>query len=851
MVQNHYIYFLYLAQNMEEGVVIEDERGKVLQINPSFCKYFSLSPDTPEEISYPQLVEKIKPFLSNPRQFANLRDTLISKRKEVKGQEVILNDGRILLQDYIPVFEDNVFKGNIWIYHHLTHRQKAQKHSKEVNSTLPPTGKAGAIRLEEIIDIRTLQSLIDDFHKLTGIGMAIIDLKGNILAKTGFQKICWDFHRAHPKSRKHCIESDRELARYIEPGQYKLYKCKNNMWDVATPVYAGDSHVANLFSGQFFFEDEEINLDTFKKQAQKYGFNQKEYLQALKEVPRWSREKLEAVIRFFNNLGDIISQLSHSNIRLARLLSEREKVLTERKKVEENLRKNEKRLSQAHSFANAGSWEYDLNTDSLYWSKECEALFGLDEGEFKGTSKDFLRMVYPADRSYVKRMNQPVIRQSEDKPLEYEFRIIRKDGNIRWVRESAGVIRDKNGKPVRKVGLIMDITRHKRMETERKELEAQLRQVQKMEAVGRLAGGVAHDFNNMLGVIMGNVEMALNKIESKEPLFQNLKEIQKAAQQSARLTGQLLAFARKQTVKPQALDLNKTLSEMLAMLGRIIGENIDLKWLPASEVTPVKIDPGQVHQILANLCVNARDAIKGKGQLTIRTENIFIDTFYSSPQSHIKPGKYVLLSISDNGCGMKRETLHKIFDPFFTTKEAEKGTGLGLPTVYGIIRQNNGFIDVDSTPGKGTTFKIYLPRHQGEVESKKQYQPTVEKGGSETILIVEDDPQILSVAKMILEDHGYKVLSAEKPREALSLCDSYDRDIHLLITDLIMPQMNGKELQQAIQKMKPRIKVLYMSGYTSNVITHNNILDTEAQFIQKPFTIKDFCNKVRSILDKK
>ena len=388
--------------------------------------------------------------------------------------------------------------------------------------------------------------------------------------------------------------------------------------------------------------------------------------------------------------------------------------------------------------------------------------------------------------------------------------------------------------------------------TEARQLEQQLRQAQKMEAVGRLAGGVAHDFNNMLGVILGHAELALDQLDSEHFLFGNLQEIRTAAERSVELTRQLLAFARKQTAAPEVLDLDQTVLGMLKMLRRLIGEDIDLAWAPGAGMWPVKVDPSQVDQILANLCVNARDAIAGVGTITIETHQATLDEDYCGYHPGFRPGEYVLLEVTDNGSGMDREALDRLFEPFFTTKELGKGTGLGLATVYGIVRQNNGFINVYSEPGHGTTFKIYLPRHTAETGKMRQEgpAPSVERG-DETILLVEDDRAMLDMTRLMLESVGYRVLAASTPREAVRLAKGHAAEIDLLMTDVVMPEMNGRDLANLLTSLYPGMRRLFTSGYTANVIAHHGVLDEDVHFIQKPFSTQSLAAKVREALDGK
>ena len=394
-----------------------------------------------------------------------------------------------------------------------------------------------------------------------------------------------------------------------------------------------------------------------------------------------------------------------------------------------------------------------------------------------------------------------------------------------------------------------EIAEHKQTDEEKGKLQDQLLQSQKMDSVGRLAGGVAHDFNNMLGVIIGHVDLAIDKIDTGQPLLADLTEIRKAAARSADLTRQLLAFTRKQTVVPKVLDLNEAVTNMLKMLQRMIGEDIHLNWLPGLDLWPIKMDPSQIDQILANLCVNARDAIAGVGKVTIETENISFDEDYCADHAGFVPGAYVLLTVSDDGCGMDKETLDKIFEPFFTTKRVGKGTGLGLPTVYGIVKQNDGFIHVYSEPDKGTTFRIYLLRHMGKAEQVRREGPQEPAmRGQETVLVVEDEPALLKLSKLMLENQGYRVLAASTPGEAIRLAGEYTGEIHLLMTDVVMPEMNGRDLAKTLLSLNPYLKCLFASGYTANVIAHHGVLDEVCHFIQKPFSRKDLAAKVREAL---
>ncbi|MEI6034845.1 MAG: response regulator [Verrucomicrobiae bacterium] len=420
----------------------------------------------------------------------------------------------------------------------------------------------------------------------------------------------------------------------------------------------------------------------------------------------------------------------------------------------------------------------------------------------------------------------------------------KKDGTHFTESTTISPVIGASGKIVNYVAVKRDITSELRM-------KAQFDQSQKMESVGRLAGGVAHDFNNMLGVILGHTELAMEQVSPDSPVFSDLQEIRKAADHSADLTQQLLAFSRQQTIMPKVVNLSETISGMLKMLGRLIGEDIKIAFLPAKELWPVKLDPTQLDQVLINLCVNARDAIFDVGTITIETSNNTFDEDYCAGRAGFLAGEYVGLSVSDSGCGMDNETKSHVFEPFFTTKDQGKGTGLGLATVYGIVRQNSGFIHIASEPGEGTRMSIYLPRNLcGDGPEQSNEAGGSHSRGHETILVVEDEPAILSMTKALLQRQGYFVLAANSPAEALLMAHEHHSKIHMLMTDVIMPEMNGRELAKSLQARFPHLQLLFMSGYTASVIAHHGVLDPGVCFIQKPFSMRDLAATVRNALDR-
>jgi two-component system, cell cycle sensor histidine kinase and response regulator CckA len=519
--------------------------------------------------------------------------------------------------------------------------------------------------------------------------------------------------------------------------------------------------------------------------------------------------------------------------------------ITERREAEEALRRSEERsralIERSHDAISL------LGADGtiLFDSAAITRVLGYSPTERVGR-KGF-EFVHPEDRT---RMQQSfaVFVQQPGSSMEYQAQVLHRDGTARWIQ---GVRRNLLHEPAIQAVVVnyRDYTEHKTAEREKEKLRAQLTHAQKMESVGRLAGGVAHDFNNMLQAILGNVALALQDVAADSPLRENLEEIQKSAQRSAELTRQLLAFARKQTIQPRVLDLNDTVAGMLKMLRRLMGEDVDLAWMPGPGLWPVKVDPSQVDQILANLCVNARDAIAGIGKVMIQSANATLDEAYARTHPECIAGDYVMLGVSDTGQGIDEAARAHLFEPFFTTKEVGKGTGLGLATVFGIVKQNRGLIDVYSERGMGTTFKIYLPRAGAVLVAAEQKAVQASLHGSETVLLVEDEEQILNLGRRILEQLGYKVLTAASPKAALDLAAEHAGSLDLLITDVVMPGMNGKELKERLHSSHADLKCLFMSGYTADVIAHHGVLDDSVQFLQKPFTIGTLAEMVRKVLE--
>ncbi|WP_163335623.1 PAS domain S-box protein [Desulfopila sp. IMCC35008] len=513
--------------------------------------------------------------------------------------------------------------------------------------------------------------------------------------------------------------------------------------------------------------------------------------------------------------------------------------ISERKRVEQELRESEERFRALHDASFGGIAIHDQGT-ILDCNQGLADMTGYSLDELIGFNG--FELIAP---EYLDTVIEN-IRNSNTQPYVAEG--VRKDGT-RYPLSIRGSVIPYRGQDAR-VTEFRDITEQRRAENEKKQLEEQLYQAQKMETIGQLAGGVAHDFNNMLGVIIGHSEMALGKLETDAPVVSDLKQIRKAADRSADITRQLLAFARKQAVSPKVLDLNRTIEGMLQMLRRLIGEHIELQWLPGEELWPVNMDTSQLDQILVNLCVNSRDAIEGMGTLSVKTSNCILEAGRYVGEPVLTTGEYVCIEVTDDGCGMDNSTLEHVFEPFFTTKGVGKGTGLGLATVYGAVKQNDGIVNVASEAEKGTTFEIYLPRHLGDdFQIAGGGNAGISLHGTETILLVEDEIAILEMTRKMLEQLGYEVIPAHSPFEALTVSNRENLQIDMVITDVIMPELNGRDLVRRLIEKSSLLKVLYMSGYTADIISRQGTLEEGMHFIQKPFSLGELGEKVRQVLD--
>ncbi|HYG21702.1 MAG TPA: ATP-binding protein [Verrucomicrobiae bacterium] len=536
----------------------------------------------------------------------------------------------------------------------------------------------------------------------------------------------------------------------------------------------------------------------------------------------------------------IEAQVAHRTAQLTREIEERTQ-------ADSRLREQERQLRHTQQVARLGGWEWDLIRDSVTWSEEASKLYGQSPQDLGVTMEKCMQRVHPDDLGRCRAIMGEALRTGQ--PFVCDHRALLPDGTEHVIQGRGEVLRNETGQPIKMFGTVQDITETRRAEEALRQSEERLRQSQKMEAVGRLAGGVAHDFNNLLTVITGYCGMMLHKLHPSHPLRKNAEEISRAAERASALTHQLLAFSRKQVLQTRVLDLNEIVKGMEKMLRRLIGEDVELQTRYQGDLWAVKADPGQLEQVIMNMVVNGRDAMPRGGELVITTENVTFEKAMHFRNRALEAGDYVLFCIRDSGVGMTDEVKSHLFEPFYTTKGVGKGTGLGLATCFGIVSQSGGDIHVTSEPNVGTTFKVYLPRTLEAMESnsKNGHSPFLPKG-AETVVVVEDDPTVREFTASVLRECGYAVQEAGTAVEALPLI-SANRTPDLVVTDVIMPQMSGKELYNQLREQEIKTRVLFISGYTDDALSDLGVLDGDLSFLSKPFTPAKLAQKVRDVLD--
>jgi len=876
LLQERESELLAILESTADGILAVDDKGKVVKANRKFAELWRIPPALMAGGDDRALLDFVLAQLSDPGAFME-KVQLLYKSDAVDMDTLAFKDGRVFERASTPMVMDGRVTGRVWLFRDITGRRQAEAAliASEVRyRRLFESAKDGILILDAgtgmVVDVNPFLVQLLGFSREAFLGKAVWELgffRDIVANEANFAELQRKEYIRYEDKPLETADGRRIEVEFVSNvylvDRRKVIQC--NIRDITEHRKAveklRDSEA--LFSATF--HSSPIPCSITDPGSEKWvevnqafldvtGYTRAEVIgHTFRELNLWKRpadrEKMKALLaaqgRVRNFEADINAKggatgamlISVDNVYLAGkpYLMIMGIEMTERKRAEVE----RERLAAAVGQAAEAVVITDADATILYANPAFTKITGYAPEEAVGRNPRILK----SGRHDAEFYRQMWAALTAGNVWTGRFTNKRKDGTLYEEEASISPVRDAAGKIVNYVAVKRDVTREA-------ELEDQLRQAHKMESVGRLAGGVAHDFNNMLGVIIGHAELALAQVDPVRPLHDDLVEIRTAAERSADLTRQLLAFARRQAIAPKVLDLNETVAGLLNMLRRLIGENIQLGWQPGADLWPVKMDTSQLDQILTNLCVNARDAIAGVGKVFIETGNHTFGGEYCADHAGFVPGDYVRLTVGDTGVGMDKETLSHLFEPFFTTKDLGKGTGLGLATVYGAVKQNNGFIYADSEPGRGATFNIYLPRHAGGAAELPQAAPAQpDARGTGTILLVEDEPSILKMAAIMLEKQGYTVLAASTPREAIRLAREHAGKIHLLMTDVIMPEMNGLDLAETLLALCPHIKRLFMSGYTADVIARHGVMDEGVYFIQKPFDIKSLAAKVHEALE--
>ncbi len=713
---------------------------------------------------------------------------------------------------------------------------------KKLQALLDPEGDIGSVQLSDVVDAPVLQSMMEDFHRLTGMGIGILDTEGRVLVGVGWQDICTKFHRCHPETLRNCHESDVELSSGTPAGEVKAYLCKNGLWDLMTPIDIGGHHVGNVCLGQFFYDDETLDYQYFRRQAQKYDFNEDDYLAALDRVPRWSRDKVTAAMAFYTGLSRLISTLSHNSLKLSRALAEKDAALNTL---------NENRAFQISLLENipipvfskdtGGNYLVCNSSYNKFFGKTAEQVHGADT--FAVHPRELAQFYHDKD--------DELFRTGQDQV--YETQLQNSQGELRDGIVHKALLTDSQGITTGLVGAILDITERNKAEKEKKRLESQLLQAQKMEAIGTLAGGIAHDFNNILGAILGYAEMALEDCPTDSTTTHDLQQILQAGHRAKELVKQILAFSHQAEVEKIPLHPASIIKETVKLLRATLPTTITILPTIDPDTAQILADPIQLHQLTMNLCTNAYHAMEESGgTLTISLGNITSQADETNGNNAEISRKLVQLSIKDTGTGIPQQLRQKIFEPYFTTKEIGKGTGMGLAIVHGIVTSYGGTITCDSHPGKGTTFQITLPALTEEETlasagiARQQPIPP----GAESILFVDDEEILVEMTQIILERLGYRVTVRTSSLEALATFQNQPDAYDLVITDQTMPGMTGLDLGRRLLQIRPDLPIILCTGYSSLITEEKATMSGIKGFALKPLTKHVIATLIRKVLGK-
>jgi len=945
-----------------DGFILLDNLGKVTSVNEAYCR---MSGYREEELLglKAQDVEGVE----NASETAERMKTLATSGKGLFETKHKRKDGSLFDVEVSVTYLPDHGGQFVAFIRDITRRKKAQEDlinsetrvRTKLEAVLSPEGDIGNLELSDIINSEAVQSIMNEFYSLTGIGVGVIDMNGNVLAATGWQDICTKFHRIHPETCRNCVESDTKLSVGVNEGEFKEYKCKNGMWDLSTPLIVGGKHLGNIFLGQFLYEDESTEYEFFRTQARKYGFDEEEYIAALDRVPRWSREMTANAMDFYAKLGGMISTLSYSNFKLARAIEERKEIDARMKMMAEMLDEAPNSITvhdtkgnflfantktaEMHGYAEQEFMAINLHQHDVPESealieerlkliaKNGEASFEtahfrkdgtflplhvfakkvtwgnvpailsvatditerkMAQEELKASEKRFMDVLYSSSdailligdnifidcneatakmlgydtreeflQTHPSKLSPPVQpdgRSSFEKAEEMMHTAFDKGFHrFEWIHRRASgedFPVEVSLTPIVHKGKSLlycvwrDITVQKRMEEEKKKLQAQLYQAQKMEAIGQLAGGMAHDFNNMLGVIMSAAELAKLDIKEDSPAREELEAINDAVKRARELTMKLLTFARKDKINVRKAEMNTLLNDLHGLLKRTVPKSIDIT-VNVKDNSVINCDGNQIQQALVNVCNNAVDAMPSGGKLLIEATAVKVEEGICPDCGKGFTGGYALIQISDTGIGMTRDTIAKITEPFFTTKGIGKGTGLGLSVSLGIVHSHQGHLHVYSEPDKGTCIKIYLPLGGATADSDESRAPEISFKGTETILVVDDEEHLLRLAGKMLSRNGYKPLLAGDGDTAIELYKKHLDEISVVVLDLMMPGMDGAEVNRRLKDLNPDVKIVFSSGFSADGMASELLKDKHHGFVQKPFEMNTLCREIRAQIE--
>ena len=693
-----------------------------------------------------------------------------------------------------------------------------------------------AYKFKDLVDIRQMQQLMDDLYAATGIPSAIITMDGEILSGSGWQRICTEFHRRHPESEQDCIASDIAIRSQIDEGEpYAIYRCPRGLVDASSPVIIEGEHVANVFAGQLFMELPDRGTEQFfREQAQRYGFDEEQYISAFREIPVLPEEKFRPMLKFLARFAVLLAGMGLTRQRELDAMAE--------------LSVSEQKYRSLIESTKAIPWEMELpSLRFTYIGPQAESAFGHPLDYFTDFEA-WKTLVHPDDRERAAAFRTAEIEAGRDHELAY--RALGAEGRMLWIQESVSLARSADGK-LRLVGFMLDITGSRKADEERTRLEDQLRQAQKLEAIGTLAGGIAHDFNNLLFAILGYSELLRDRLEPGTPEYNQIDGVLAAATRAKGLVQQILAFSRKSEREQILLDLGSILEEAAKLLKATLPSTIEIRLKLEPVTALINADPTEIHQVIMNLCTNSAQALEGRpGMIEIGLRNFEVDENFARGNLGLKPGPHLELAVRDSGQGMVPEVMERIFEPFFTTKERGQGTGMGLAVVHGIVSKLGGAIAVDSEEGRGTCFQVYLPV-SADLEPESAVKQTDLPRGTEHVLVVDDEGAILEVVSELLRGLGYKVTSCQSSMKAALLFEQTPEAFDLLLTDQTMPNLTGVELAQLLLRTKPGLPVILYSGY-SEIASPDLARELGIrEFIYKPPERRELAEALRRALESK